>query len=252
MGIKVRHVVWISAALSMGAFIYVVTLEPMDEQRHPRAAAFDRNPTIRGMMSNVIAALTSEQHDNAVSKSQEMVGLFPKDIRSYFYLAIAHRQAGHAAEAEKIWTQMVNLLESGDESVGTDPNLYYYAWALRETEGLETSQQLFSQLADQYARASKDGDDRWGGHGAGDHYNLACYRAMGGEIDRAMEHWAFAVELGYGGDEQGRWWIVDPDLESLHEIDAFWVLGAQIGAPVRDQAETNPGAEAAQGGSEGG
>lgn len=234
MGIKIRHIVWTSAALSMGAFIYVVTLEPMDERQHPRAAAIQQGPYLSDLQSNVISSLTSGQHERALTQAQEFVSAYPSDIRAYFYLALANRQLGNEEGSRKVWTQIINYLEWTDDSVGSSPNLYYYAWALHETGQVESGQALFGQVADQYAYATKDGDDEWGGFGAGDHYNLACYRAMAGDLDQAMSHWAFAAELGFGGGPSDRWWTVDPDLEPLHEFEQFWELGSMIGQAERE------------------
>jgi hypothetical protein len=44
------------------------------------------------------------------------------------------------------------------------------------------------------------------------HYNLACYAALAGESDRALEHLGRAVE----GDPEARSWAAtDPDLDSI-------------------------------------
>jgi tetratricopeptide (TPR) repeat protein len=234
MGIQVRHVVWTSAALSMGAFIYVVTLEPMDERQHPRAVAIEQAPYFSDLQSNVISSLASGQNERAITQARELVSAYPTDIRSSFYLALTHRQMGNKDESRRVWTQIINYLEWTDDSIGTSENIYYYAWAIRETGEFEASQAIFGQIADQYALLTKDGDDEWGGYGAGDHYNLACYRALAGDLDLAMEHWSFAVELGFGGGASNQWWTVDPDLEPLHEFDRFWELGSQIGQAERE------------------
>ncbi len=235
-----RHVVWTSSALALGAFIYVVTLEPMDEQRHPRAAAFNSRPNMQGLVTTIRTDLASRQNEAAIQNARKLIGAYPRDVRGYFYLALGHRASGNAEEADKAWRQIVTYLESDQGAPSRSQNLYYYGWGLRGLGDLKTSQQVFKGISDQYAEMTKDGNDQWGGHGAGDHYNLACYRAMEGQLDRAMEHWAFAVELGFQGDAGGRWWMVDPDLEPLHDREAFWDLGSRIGAGERERAIEAP------------
>ena len=53
-------------------------------------------------------------------------------------------------------------------------------------------------------------------------YNLACYWALAGEIDRAMEYWKGCVEGGYDLGTEGGWWRVDPDFEDLRLDTRFW------------------------------
>lgn len=246
MGIRVRHVVWTSAALALGSFIYVVTLEPMDEDRFPRAAAIGQGRNLNGMIDRVRGAMIADQHDSAIEQAHELVGYYPSEVRALYHLAIAYRGDGRESDAARIWEQILDLIEKRGGSIGTSPNLYYYAWAIHEIGDRDTGQQLFGQVADQYAQASKDGDDRWGGFGAIDHYNLACYRSMAGELDRAMGHWAFAIELGYGRDRGGRWWMADPDLEPLHDRVRFWELGTRIDATDREERSIEPDPESGE------
>lgn len=240
MRITMRHVVWTSSALALSAFIYVVTLEPMDERAHPRAAAISSRPGFNGLVTTIRNDLATRQNESAIQNARELIGAYPRDVRGYFYLALGYRASGDAKQENNVWRQIVTFMESEQGRASMSQNLYYYGWGLRGVGEIERSQDVFKQIADQYAAMTKDGDDRWGGHGMGDHYNLACYRAMQGEPDLAMEHWAFAVELGYRGDASGRWWMVDPDLEPLHDRASFWDLGARIGLEERDRANEAP------------
>lgn len=233
MGIGMRHVVWTSTAMALGAFLYVVTLEPMDEQANPRAAALNQSPSSNQLVAQIRRSLGDGQLGAAQAQAQELFGQGTEDVRSLYYCGIVERALGNEGAARNYWRMIINLIEQREDgSIGASPELYYYAWAQHEEGDPDTGRQLFGQLADQYEHNSKDGEDRWGGLGALDHYNLACYRAMAGETERAMEHWAFAVELGYGrgygqGDDYG-WWAADPDLQALHDIERFWVLGSGI------------------------
>lgn len=229
MGIGMRHVVWTSAALALGAFLYVVTLEPMDEQHNPRAGALDQRPSSEQIVSQIRRSLSNGQLDSARVEALELFGLDPNSVRSAFYCGIVERASGNNSTARGYWRMIINLIERRhDGQVGYAPHLYFYAWAQLEGGDADTGRQLFGQLADQYEQGTKDGDDRWGGLGAMDHYNLACYRTLAGATERAMEHWALAVELGYGRGDVHGWWTADPDLEALHANEEFWRIGADI------------------------
>ncbi|MHA7814375.1 MAG: TPR end-of-group domain-containing protein [Phycisphaerales bacterium] len=231
MGIGFRHVVWTSAALALGAFIYVVTLEPMDEGAHPRAEAFRRGPSTQTYVNRIRSSMANRQLEAAQVEARELFSQDPEEIVALFYNALVERALGNDEHAQSYWQMVINLAESDDDgSIGMMPNLYYYAWAQLEAGDEETGRQLFGQLSDQYEADSRDGDDRWGGLGAIDHYNLACYRSLAGELELAMAHWDMAVELGYG-DMDSRWWMADPDLEPLHADEAFWAIGARISSP---------------------
>jgi hypothetical protein len=67
------------------------------------------------------------------------------------------------------------------------------------------------------ARIAERGLADWPGHPQL-HYQLACFRALAGEHDRALEHLAVAV----AGDPRARGWAAeDPDLDAVRDRPGF-------------------------------
>jgi quercetin dioxygenase-like cupin family protein len=62
-------------------------------------------------------------------------------------------------------------------------------------------------------------EEPWGGH-----YNLACYLALAGDADAAIEHLRIAVELNRG--DVMKWLPEDTDLDSLRDDPRFVELSA--------------------------
>jgi tetratricopeptide (TPR) repeat protein len=232
MGIAFRHVVWASATLSLGAFLYVVTLEPMDTETHPRAAAIDqvRMPNRVTLIRDIRRSMSRGQLDEAMEQVRLMVRLEPDDPATWYYGANIARSQGNEEIESRSWRRLNNLM---GRLVGWNGRYtlleiqYYKAWGEIGMGRIEEAQWLFRTMADEYEKQSRFDSDL----SAGEHYNLACYRSMSGQQALAMAHWARAVEQGYGahGNDNG-WWLVDPDLEPLHGVDAFW----EIAQPLLD------------------
>jgi hypothetical protein len=224
MGISMRHVVWCSATLSLGAFFYVLTMEPMDQRRNPRAAAIERVPPRNTLVTNIRRTLGQGQLLAADRQSEVLLANYPDDLDAIYFRAIVEREMGLEEQVARRWAfldQQTASLEMWPARYSQAQIGYYRAWALVGTGRVEEGQLMFRDLADQIQQIP-DPYDREGLR----QYNLACYRAMGGQPDAALTHWASAVEAGYGQD--GGWWMVDPDLESLQGDDRFWAIGAQL------------------------
>lgn len=222
MAIKLRHVIWTSAAMALGSFLYVVTLEPMDTDRFPRAAARTQAPGMNRLIQNIRASLVSGQHESGVAHALVLSEQHPTSTLAQLYAALAHRGAGDTELSTRCWEQIIALTAAREEPFPSEQDLYQYAWAIHETRGPEHGRPLFTQLAERYARLSRDLDDEWEGLGAGDHYNLACYRAMAGETERALHHWALCLQLKHIERSGSDWWTADPDLDALRQLPEFW------------------------------
>ena len=125
------------------------------------------------------------------------------------------------------WWMLDDELDGSNEWEGryTDAQLdYYRAWAKLGVGELEQSRALFGKIADALEAGALNADGIV--MNVGVLYNLACYRAMGGEIEVAIGHWERAIELGYSQDNG--WWTADPDLKGLHDDDRFWDAGARM------------------------
>ncbi len=230
MGISMRHVVWCSATLSLGAFFYVLTMEPMDRSTSPRAAAIDQVPPRRTLLVNIRRHLGMGQLSPADRQADALIQNYPEDLDAIYFRTIVDRALGHQDRADAGWTMLdraTRTLESWPNRYTNTQIAYYRAWALVGIGQVEEGRAGFRQLADQiedWASGNPEVIDN-----SGTQYNLACYRSMGDEPDRAIEHWDRAVALGYGeNNSDNGWWMVDPDLESLHQDNRFWVIGARL------------------------
>jgi len=223
MGIGIRHVFVVSAALGAGAFVYMVGFSPMDEAQFKRAGAIDQTPTRQGLISTIRRSMAQGQISTADRMSDVLCKHFSDDPSAYYYRALVSQQLGQTQRASENWAMLDDEL-SGLESWGNRYNArtldYFRGWAKHGLGDEAGARVYFTKIADRLEEIT-------GGEGM--QYNLACYRAMAGDLDAAIEHWAAAVEAGYGSEgSDGRWWAVDPDLEPMHEMDRFWEIGSTI------------------------
>lgn len=230
MRLSLRHVIWTSAALSLGSFFYVLTLEPLDPERMPRAAAIGRTPHRELLTGSVREALGNGQLDMAERKVGELRKHYPEDPSAMYFQALVAAAMGQNAQEQAYWDELDAFTSSleGWPNRYTDIELgYYRAWALTKTGDPEQGRVLFARIASELREWALSNDGLITNPMT--HYNLACYLAMSGQPERAMEHWASAVDRGYGLRiaDMGGWWLVDPDLESLHDNPEFWQIGAR-------------------------
>ena len=231
MGIALRHVVWASATLSLGAFLYVLTLEPMDPRENPRASAIDQTPDRTGLIIRFRQSMSNGQLTAANAMTESLMEYYYDDPSTWFYRALISEAMGHDEAAAQAWRRldaMMQRLIGWKGRYSSEQISYYRAWGSIGVGDIEEGQAQFRELADRVQERLRMSEVEQ----PGAHYNAACYRAMAGQTEVAMAHWARAVELGYrdSGDEGG-WWLVDPDLESLHKLDAFWEIAQPLLEP---------------------
>ncbi len=223
--------------------MYVVGFAPMDEVANPRAGALDRVPVRSTMIHTIRRSLALEQLATADRMADVLVKHNPEDPSAYFWRATVDTKLGDGESALGNWIRLDRLMQglnawSGRYSVRELD--YFRAWAKMGIGEIEQGQALFRKVADDLEARSDLESDRLDELRIV-HYNLACYRAMGGEVESAMEHWRLAVELGYGQDSG--WWAADPDLEPLHGDDRFGAIGGAIGRGIDSGAEADEGAD---------
>lgn len=254
-----KHVVWVSAVLGIVAFVYVVGFAPMDESASPRAAAIDRQPPRTTVIASIRRSMAQGQLTAADRAADLLVEHNPEDPSAYFYRALVYRQMGQDESAISYWAMLDGILASltsWTERYNPAELDYFRAWAKLGIGDLDGSVAMFTKIADDLEARSvnSDLDDEDGSadsemqvpvttsraYRAGVHYNLACYRAMAGDLMSARAHWELAVTQGYGVDDG--WWSVDPDLESLHTDEQFWTVGRALG-PVWTQEPTEESLE---------
>ncbi len=228
MSINIGHVVAISLALGIGAFVFVVGFAPMDEAVNPRAGALDRVP-VRGTLINAIRrSLGSGQLAETDRLADLLLEHNPEDPEAFFWRATTDELLGDMESALGYWTRLDGLLgglQAWPKRYSEDKLEYFRAWSTRGIGKIDRSRSMFGKIADDLEARSDLKSGR-----SDDlrviHYNLACYRSMSGEFESALFHWKLAVELGYGRDSG--WWTVDPDLEPLHGDDRFWAIGEGV------------------------
>ncbi|PCI09013.1 hypothetical protein COB72_07345 [bacterium] len=221
MGMTIRHVVLVSAVLSVGSFVYVVGFSPMDESVYARAGAIDQVPGRSGLITTIRRSLAQGQLKTADRMADVLVEHNPEEPGSYFWRALVYRQMGEDESALQWW----KMLDTDLASISAWPGRYsasqldyFRAWGKFGIGEVEESQAIFLKIA-------TDLEERSGGEtgevtDSGVLYNLACYRSMGGELELALEHWKRALEQGYVlGDG---WWAADPDLEPVQCKSRFW------------------------------
>ena len=235
MGVGIRHVVVVSSVLAMGAFGYVVGFAPMDEGVFVRAGAMNAVPTRARMIQLIRRALAQGKNDVADRMGDALMEHNPEEPSAYFWRAMISIQMGDEDSATMMLGQLDAFLEpvvTWNNNESASQLNYYRAWGKIGLGDMELGESMFRELADQLEAQNRGPDGVIWNTGA--LYNLACYRAMGGEIELAMGFWERAVSLGYTDD--GGWWAVDPDLNPLHDTHQFWKIGDQIvrSQPVSD------------------
>jgi len=241
MGINLRHVIWASLVLALGSFVYVVAFAPMDPSVNPRAGAIGREPTRAGLIVQVRRLMAQGQQQSALRMANVLIGYNPEDPEAYFYRAIVERGLGDAESSQTDFVVVHSLMEglvSWPERFSGERLDYFRAWGLYGIGEVDKAQALFGQIADQLEHRSTSDDEPISDSGV--LYNLACYRAMSGQHEVAIDWWDRAIAHGYGHD--GGWWAVDPDLESLHDDDRFWEVSGQIRERSRDSVSKDDGA----------
>jgi len=234
MGMTIRHVVLVSAVLSVGSFVYAVGFAPIDIENNPRAQALNRAPSQQGLVNLIRRSLALGQETAADRSASRLMDLSPGDPYAYFYRAIVFQAIDKPDEARGIWRILDRELSEMGEVEGRYSRGqldYLRGWSKFGIGDIEASQAYFKKIADQI-------EDQAGGNiaeleNSGALYNLACYRAMEGKTEEALGHFIRSIELGYQRD--AGWWAVDPDLKSLHEDSRFWEAGLSVGDLPRDR-----------------
>ena len=75
------------------------------------------------------------------------------------------------------------------------------------------------------ARAAAEAAETMGGHP--NHYDMACYYALAGDRDRAIQRLRHELDRGYNSYNSD-WIARDPDLESLHGDPEFEAIVAEV------------------------
>lgn len=241
MGSTARVAAW-SGVLAAASFVGVMVFAPVDVPRLGMTEA-TRDTSVQRQAARIRRAMGQGRNMAALSIAHQTVELFPDDPDAWLWKAITEHAVGDSAEAREAGVRLSELIgtepEPGDPFSGS-ARAYRVAWAAVVQGDRPGSRPHFLEAAALYEPATVGLVDE-----AIRRYNLACYLGMGGEIERAAEQFALAVDAGYAVD--AGWWLADPDLDPIREHrlyrDASVVLQRAREEAERDAREQRERAE---------
>jgi len=211
---QTRTVVLMSALLGLTAFVGVLVLAPVDTPRQRRSAQSGIMP-LNQAIQRIRAALIDGRPIASLNLAQIAADNYPDQPDAWMWLAITADRFGDANTATQAAERQMRLLGGPDQIpgrgaerfTGGSANLYRLAWGHQILGETGTARARFREAADALENESSPNNGRFA------QYNLACYRSMAGQFDRAAAHLAAAVDAGYRSDNG--WWAVDPDLDPI-------------------------------------
>lgn len=230
----VKAVVILSGLLALTSFGVVIATAPADPPPRVAGDGGPRPPSVADMTARLRRALSQGRTEAARNLAARMTQHHPQDPESWLWSAITGHMLGDSAEAQIAGEQLRTMLQDREPPFSQRAQSmreYRMGWALWVQNRREEAADHFALAADLYEPATASENDD-----AIRSYNLACYRAMAGQIDRAAGCFADAVDAGYPPD--GGWWRVDPDLDPIRDEPAFLAAAAEIEQRLRrDPAE---------------
>lgn len=172
-----------------------------------------------GQQSQLVGAFIDGDFDRAVSVAAAVTEAEPKNVTGWRWLGQSLDRRGAPGDSEAADAAWRRVLAFSTESTGrmgrfAEFSLYNEGLArlrLGDAEDRDDARELLRGLA-QSVEELTSGEDPTA------MYNLACYRALGGDVEGAF----LALERSLGmGFANFSWIRVDPDLERLHDDPRF-------------------------------
>lgn len=236
----------ISALLGLAAFVGVLVLAPVDAPR--RRQATPATPGLNQLIGSIRAALAEDRDRAALNLAENAIEQHPDRPDAWMWMGITaelNRDPTTATQAGRLQLELLGNAESlpNPEVSGwtaVSDRLYRLGWGHRLIGEEPEARVFFSRAADALEQETRGGPSQFA------EYNLACYRALAGQHDRAAAHFARAVELGYARDNG--WWRADPDLDPIRGHPVFVAAGNALSERVaaRRTDQTPPPAAADQ------
>ncbi|MDX9912281.1 MAG: hypothetical protein RBS39_10660 [Phycisphaerales bacterium] len=146
----------------------------------------------------------------------------PDDDEAALFAALAADRL-RLPERGEAWERLRAMVRDNPEEFGDARRDYLLGWAARGLGEISEAERRFSALVASSARLvaprvanTSEGDPVLAG--SGDLYNLACYLALAGEADAALDMFDAAVQAGW---TDAAWPAADPDLETIREHPRF-------------------------------
>jgi non-specific serine/threonine protein kinase/serine/threonine-protein kinase len=145
----------------------------------------------------------------------------PETLEAQRLLGLVFERQGRHAEAETIFRQVLDRLVEieGDDSPATLDARLRIAFAVRSLGRVAEGEESYQSVATARSRLDDDVVRSFSID-----YNLACYAAITGRRDEAMEH--LRRRIRRGGPQA--WMLDDPDLQSLHGDPEFEEIFAAL------------------------
>lgn len=226
----VRRVVAISALLGVTTFAGVMLLGPVEIDPPGGRAAIS---SVSDQAARMRRAMAGGRTLAAANIAAQTIEHFPDDSEAWLWQVQVRWSAGDTLEAREAGRRLEEILRIEEIPAGQlaqSHRAYRLGWAYWVLSRQAEAEAHFRDAAVLYEPGSLGVVPE-----AYRQYNLACYWAMGGEIDRAANHFAAAVDAGFGGD--AGWWRADPDLVPLREHRAY--LDAAVVLQRREQDRAN-------------
>lgn len=226
-----RTITIISVLLALMSFLVVLFAAPTPDRRRPARQATPEPSTV-ATIQQIRTALAENRPTTALSLAKVATEARPRNTDAWLWLAYTQSRFGDPQLANQAATQLLDILAS--RTVDTDQqssnHVYQRAWAFEVLGRTDESRTEFARAAEALDQEVSELRNEL------IEYNLACYRAMAGDIDAACTHFENWVRLG--GDLGRGWWAADPDLEPIREHPRF-VAALQYVPPVRTQDDRN-------------
>lgn len=212
---SVRTVIWVSVFLAVVTFVGMMVVAPVGAPDRPRPR--ETPMTVADQAARIRRSLASDRRAAAESLAAETVEMFPGDPEAWLWQVQVFHVLGDQDRAREAARRLADLLAHQQPPTGAlarAQRAYFEGWAAWVLSRADEARERFAMAADLYEGGSAGVVGE-----AFRQYNLAGFRAMAGQAERAAEHFALAVDAGYAGD--AGWWLADPDLASIREVQAF-------------------------------
>ena len=136
------------------------------------------------------------------------------------FRAIASERLERPERAAEMWTRLAEASQSAIELGSQDPSQWHYlGWALNGLGDGPGARDAFRQLAERMGEVDLESS------GLLDVYNAACYLALAGREDEALDALDVVIDRAIRNPRARRfdfdWMLVDPDLDGLRDHERY-------------------------------
>ena len=213
-------IVWLAAVTAAGAAAWtVLSYKPPPEEI---AAKRDESDGIArrvasatgGGERNIRRRLSNGDPQRALEDALIWAQTHKESVEAVYWASYLSSKHGDAGESRRLARRGLEMAQGEIERDPREPRwhaLEGWFYLLQGDRGGSAEAHTKSRAS--FERAASLLDEQAGDMpDANVAYDLACYRAMAGNFDAAIEHLSFAVELGW---TRTNWLLIDPDLDPV-------------------------------------